>query len=118
MTKQSKIFPYTKDGYAAAQAFYDSLDADTKSMGTMKNKTGVLVWWEAAQVQDMKEKVKQALIKHEEGEGFVYLDNVYSEVEREISRHQFAGYLGALAKEGFYSETTDVHFGQIQIEDY
>lgn len=115
MTKQSKIFPYTKDGYAAAQAFYDSLDADLKSMGTMKDKAGVLVWWEE---QDMQEKVKRALIKHEEGGGYVYLDNVYSEVEREISRHQFAGYLGALAKEGFYSETTDVHFGQIQIEDY
>lgn len=117
MTKQSKIFPYTKDGYAAAQAFYDSIEADNKSMGTMKDKAGVLVWWEADEL-DTKEKVKQALIKYEEGGGFVYLDNVYSEVEREISRHQFAGYLGALAKEGFYSETTDVHFGQIQIEDY
>lgn len=117
MAKKSKIFPYTQDGFKAAQAFYDALDADNKAIGTMKNKEGVMVTWEEKEPQDMKEKVKQALIDNEEGDGFVYLDNAYGEVKNEITRHQFAGYLSALAKEGFYSETTDVYFGQIQTED-
>lgn len=117
MAKKSKIFPYTQDGFKEAQAFFDALDADNKAMGTMKNKEGVLVTWEEKEPQDMKEAVRQALIKMEEGGGFVYLDNVYHELKDKITRHQFAGYLGALAKEGFYSETTDVYFGQIQTED-
>lgn len=115
MNKQT--FPYTQDGFKAAQALYDSLKADNKSIGTMQDKAGILVCWKDEEVQDMKEKVKQALINTEEGGGFVYLDNAYSVLSAHITRHQFAGYLGALAKEGFYSETTDVHFGQIQMED-
>lgn len=115
MNKQT--FPYTQDGFKAAQALYDSLKADNKSIGTMQDKAGILVCWKDEEVQDMKEKVKQALINTEEGGGFVYLDNAYSVLSAHITRHQFAGYLGALAKEGFYSETTDVHFGQIRMED-
>lgn len=115
MTKQSKVFAYTQEGFKAAQAFYDALEADNKAIGTMKNKEGVLVWWEEKEAQDMKEAVKQALIKMEEGGGYVYLDNVYSELKNFITRHQFAGYLGALAKDGFYRETSDPHFGQINV---
>lgn len=117
MNKQTKTFPYTQDGFKAAQAFYDSIKADNKSIGTMKGKAGILVWWEDKEVQDMKEKVKQALIDNEEGGGYVYLDNAYSVLSAHITRHQFAGYLSALAKDGFYKETSDACFGQIETED-
>lgn len=66
-------------------------------------------------VGNYKLATKLALQIEVEGEGFVYLDNAYHLLKDHITRHQFAGYLGALAKDGFYKETTDQHFGQIEI---
>ena len=57
--------------------------------------------------------VKLALQLSAEGGGFVYLENAFSLVESKISRREFAGYLSALAKEGFYKQQ-DQHFGLIE----
>lgn len=66
-------------------------------------------------IGNYKLATKIALQTMEEGEGLVYLDNAYNLLKDHITRHQFAGYLGALAKDGFYKETTDTHFGQIKV---
>lgn len=64
-------------------------------------------------VGNYKLAVKLALQISEEGGGFVYLDNAYPLVAEKISRHEFAGYLSALTKEGFY-KPEDQHFGLIE----
>ena len=47
----------------------------------------------------------------------VYLDNAYRLVEEKVTRQQWAGYLGALEKEGVYESCTDPdyrgHWGYI-----
>lgn len=66
-------------------------------------------------IGNYKLATKIALQSMEEGDGLVYLDNAYNLLKDHITRYQFAGYLGALAKDGFYKDTTDVYFGQIKI---
>ena len=56
--------------------------------------------------------VKLALQLSAEGGGYVYLENAYPLVSDKVNRHEFAGYLSALAKDGFYKQQ-DQYFGQI-----
>lgn len=58
--------------------------------------------------------VKLALQISVEGGGYVYLENAFPLVADKISRHEFAGYLSALAKDGFYKQQ-DQYFGSIEI---
>lgn len=44
----------------------------------------------------------------------VYLDNAFDLVKGSISRHEFAGYLSALAADGNYKQYDEQgHFGQV-----
>jgi len=44
--------------------------------------------------------------------GMVYLDNA---VPHGWSKHQFAGHLSDLKKNGLYRQTSDSHFGEVKL---
>ena len=56
--------------------------------------------------------VRLALLANVEGGNSVYLPNAQAEVASEINAHEFAGYLSALCKEGFYRPTGE-YFGEV-----
>lgn len=64
--------------------------------------------------KNYKLAVKLALqIEVEQGD-LVYLENAYNLVSHGMNKNQFAGYLAALAKDGFYHKQ-DEHFGRIEV---
>jgi hypothetical protein len=65
----------------------------------------------AIQKGDMLLAVKLALMANlSDGGKTVYLPNAYDAVQHVITLQQWAGYLGALATEGFYSASQDPEY--------
>lgn len=66
---------------------------------------------------NLKLAVHIALLNNLEGGNQVYLDNAYSDVAFAMTRHQFAGYLAALQKDGVYQTQGDDFFGTVVIKN-
>ena len=66
---------------------------------------------------NLKLAVKIALLNNLESGNQVYLDNAYSDISFAMTRHQFAGYLSALAADGFYQSQGDEFFGTLLINN-
>jgi hypothetical protein len=57
--------------------------------------------------RNYKTAVLLALVQSVESNRMVYLPNAYDAVKGAMNKHQFAGYLSALTKEGKYSPWND-----------
>lgn len=95
---------------AEYEEYLESLPAVELDLDLTEEEEESQVVEQVTKAVDTKEAVYAALVKAEEGGGYVYLDNINLKALG-ITEQQFAGYCSALAKEGRYEPTSDKAFG-------